>query len=126
VVPPPVVPLLARPRPWGGIAVLGVGAATIATGVTLAALSAADVDALRARCAPEDDPTTPGVECARGRGGEDLQARASLLRDLSVAGFAVGGAAVVAGFVWWWFGGGHARAVALRPLPGGATLGWSF
>ena len=55
-----------------------------------------------------------------------IRGRASLQRDLSVVGFAVGGAAVLAGFVWWWFGGGPARSVALRPLPGGATLGWSF
>lgn len=125
-VAPPPPPVFVRTRPRAGLAVLGVGVASLATGVTLAVLSAADVEALRARCAAEDDPGTAGVECARGLGAEDLQSRASLLRDLSVAGFVLGGAAVVAGFVWWWVGGATARPAALRPGPGGATLGWTF
>lgn len=106
---------------------LRVPAGTVVLRVTAAghhplerSLAVAAGETLRARCGATDVAGTDAVECAPDPEARAVHARATLYRDLSIAGVGVGAAAAVAGLLWW------IASPPLRPTSRGAALAWSF
>lgn len=103
---------------FGGIVIAGVGAALAGAGIVFSLEASAAARQLERRC-------TPGCNAADV---VSLDSEGKTWSQLSIAMYAVGGAAVVAGGIMVLWASLHADAppVAVVPIPGGAAVSAAF